>query len=193
MTSEEVVRLVEAICNREVLPSEVDWEGMPEVTKNLVFILVAYVIESRIRKKDKAKKNKAQRRAFSLLRTLLTPGQIAELKRTRHFTVVGSSGGLYRLMPSCHHVSRIEKHGKNHYSVVSFCLHDVDRELPPADVCIGHLMWLRSDEQAFLKMANHRNNLDMMWNGDYLRTLNAARKRRATETALPVTQSGPQS
>jgi len=60
-------------------------------------------------------------------------------------------------------------------------MHDEPREMPPADVTIGHLLLLSADEPAFLAEANHRTRSDMLWNGDYIRGLAHARRMRAED------------
>lgn len=128
-----------------------------------------------------ARYHQANRRAMRLLRSLLSPEQRLELRRHRRsFTVIGSRGGRYRLWPYAGTTERIAQHGKYAISEVQFCLHEEgERDLPPADLTIAHLLMLRADEERFLIDANHHPREHMGWNGDWHRRLRAARIARA--------------
>jgi len=103
----------------------------------------------------KLRRGKPQRVARALLRTLLDPEQLAQsYVAHRGIDVIGpDTGMMYRLFANAG-VTQLVSPGVNgmHYEG-SFCLHG-DEELPPADVSIAHLLWIRTDEMGFLETAN---------------------------------------
>lgn len=135
-------------------------------------------------REQRAYARKRQRRALRLLRSYLTEDQKAELRRSRKFTVRGPSGNVYRLIPNTGAVQRVSIHGKNGYIESLYCYHDPERELPPADLTLAHLLLLANDEERFLREANeHVFEHTMRWNGEWLRRLRQARIERAQEAA----------
>lgn len=147
-----------------------DWTGWTEQEQRDILTLTLYV-----RKMKDEKRRKAQRRAMSLLRSWLPDPQRQQLRRSRKFKVRGSAGGRYRLYPSTGTTSRIERHGSRDFAVQTFCLHPPDVSLPPADISLAHYLLLVTDEPRFLATANATDRLTQLWNGDYLRRLNARR------------------
>lgn len=122
----------------------------------------------------------AQRAALALLKSWLTRTQRRELTKRREVTITGSSGGRYRLRPMTGACYAVERHGSRLFACgPSFCLHDPERILPPADVSLAHLLMLRTDEPGFLAAANHHANTSLMWNSEWLRR--RARLRRDPE------------
>lgn len=122
---------------------------------------------------------RGQRRACALLRSLLSPAQQAEWRRShKTFTVTGSAGGRYRLCPTTGGAWRLARHGRYDIGVASFCLHDPERQVPPADETIGHLLWLLADEPAFCARANMTVRPHAGWDGAWLRACAAARRAR---------------
>jgi hypothetical protein len=119
-----------------------------------------------------------QRKALGLLRSLLTDTQRSQLARSRNFRVEGSLGGVYRLWPKNDHAhtEQVERHKTRWYVRASFCYHDPENELPPADVSIAHLLLISADEGEFLAKANKTLQGRNLWNGAYLRRLNEVRR-----------------
>lgn len=117
--------------------------------------------------------------ALGLLRRYLNAEQKRMLRACRYFNIEGSAGGLYRLGPHTGMVWIVERHGKRFYSMDSFCYHDPEGELPPADVTLGQLLLLLTDEPKFLAEANRRESRRSMWNGEYLSHMAQARRERA--------------
>lgn len=100
--------------------------------------------------------DRAQRRALPLLRGLLTPEQRRDLRSRNTFVVHGSAGGRYRLAPHGSRVARTERRGARFYDTVTYCYHDPEGLLPPADVMMGVMFALMTDEPGFLAEANER-------------------------------------
>lgn len=96
-----------------------------------------------------------QKRALPLLRSYLTREQRRDLRRTRLFTITGSAGGVYRLCP---HTGKVEgshlRLGKRTYCTKVYCYHDPEAILPAADVTMGQMLLILTDEPAFLAEAN---------------------------------------
>jgi len=70
----------------------------------------------------------------------------------------------------------------------SYCLHDPENELPPADVTIGHLLLLRTDEPRFLRLANATDARGPgcgLWNGDWLRRVRRRRQPHPAQAPTP--------
>lgn len=64
----------------------------------------------------------------------------------------------------------VERHGSREFAVgPTFCLHDPEQVLPPADVSLAHLLMLRTDEPGFVSAANQYESRSMLWNSDWLR------------------------
>lgn len=98
--------------------------------------------------------DKAQPRALKLLRSFLTPKQRRQLRSSIVFDVVGSAGGLYRLAPLGSYIARLVERNGRRYAVLRYCFHDPETVLPPADVMIGTMLHLMTDEAGFLAEAN---------------------------------------
>jgi hypothetical protein len=122
------------------------------------------------------------RRAYRVLDSLLTSSQSAMLRRNGDFLARGSHGGVYRLQPRYSNVWRVELYGSRYFIIAHACLHEHgERVMPPADVTIGHLLWLRADEPSFIEAANWSpcGAGLLMWNGDWQRRLRQAEADRA--------------
>lgn len=182
MTHEEMASLARRLALQEIAAEQVDWDAMASEDVRMVLALTIYAHESIVRAARREKQIGPQRRAYGLLRSFLAGGQLRELRSRRYFTVVGSLGGWYRLRPSCGHVARVEKHGSRWFERDRFCLHDPDNVMPPADVSLGHMLLLVSDESEFLALANRSPVNSLLWDGDWLRSLYAARRARKAAT-----------
>lgn len=192
MTVEEVADLAKRVAawilavadNPDEKPGPFPWhEGMTEDERREVHALARYELDSRLYEERRRAAIKPQRRACRLLRSFLNPEQREQLRRNRYFTVVGSAGGIYRLIPETGSCARIEKHGTRWYAVMRYCFHDPDRVMPPADVTLGQMLHLLHDEPGFLAAANANEVLDQFWNGEYLRRI---RRRRLADQENPV-------
>lgn len=125
-----------------------------------------------------ADRRKAQRRAMVLLRSLLTPTQRQTLRTSKDFMAVGSGGNVYRFYPRMGTVWRVERHGRNWFAKLGYCIHeDKETGIPPADRTVAHLLMLLTDEEEFVRTANATPTGSQMWNGEYLRSM---RQRRLT-------------
>jgi hypothetical protein len=122
-------------------------------------------------------------RSRQLLRSFLSEKQRREFSQNRQIVVIGSLGGRYRLYPHTGACKGLERHGKRWFAVRRFCLHDPEGLLPPADVSLAQMLLLLQDEAAFLAKANVTEQRSTLWNGDWLRRLNAARCERREEAA----------
>lgn len=176
---EEVIGLVRGLATGAIAPDFVDWDAMSDSLRTVVWVLSRYEIR-RLRSLDTdRRRGLPQKRAMRLLRSLLTDSQRWWLRHRRHFLVNGvSTGHVYRLHPYSGTIDRVTKHRTRWFVHTRFCLHDPDIELPPADVSVGHLLLLRSDEPRFLALANATDGRSMFWNGDWLRRVNRARRDR---------------
>lgn len=125
----------------------------------------------------------AQKRAMGLLKEYLTPQQRAQVRNG--FILILPSGGTYRLCPRCGITEQVTRHGKRWFVKTRFCLHEqslIHEPMPPADLVLTHFLMLHADEDEFLRLANHSDARDMLWNGDYVRRLHAARALRLQQT-----------
>jgi hypothetical protein len=112
-----------------------------------------------------------QRKAFALLRSLLTKDQTRQL-RGGSFIVETSLGNHYRICPRWACTERVLKHGSRWFTVERYCLHDEQyNRMPAGDLAIAHLLLLTCDEPAFLATANARSTRDQLWNPEYLRRM----------------------
>lgn len=170
MTPEQMAERATALATGALAWDMADWDGWTEAEMRDVVTLTFYVA----RMKDE-KRRRAQRRALRLLRSWLPEPQRQQLRRSQQFKVRGSAGGRYRLHPSTGITSRIERHGSRDFAVETFCLHPPDVSLPPADISLAHYLLLVTDEPRFLATANATDRRSQLWNGDYLRRLNARR------------------
>lgn len=94
-------------------------------------------------------------RADALLRSLLTPAQREQLDRDGHFDVTAQGGRRYRLSKysRSYNVSRLDLRGR---VVERLCAYPKNSyALPMADQLIAQMLMLKSDEKAFLRIANH--------------------------------------
>lgn len=98
-----------------------------------------------------------QKRALPLLRRYLTREQRQDLRKRAVFTVIGSAGGTYQLAPHSGAVFG-EMHrkpgGKRVYTGARYCYHDPEGLLPSADVALGQMLLIMTDEPKFLAEAN---------------------------------------
>lgn len=137
---------------------KVKWKRMTEDDKSEIRSLVMYESQrlAEIEQEEalKAVQRPAQRRAYKLLRSLLTAAQNDQLTRCGYLHITGTMGGLYRLDPTHGKVYKCLSLGGRYHRVISFCFHDPNYVMPPADLTIGHMLWLLSDEGAFLAEAN---------------------------------------
>lgn len=172
-TNAELVQLADG----EGYPEDFRWIDGTELTpEEWLTVLGMRLYLARMRR-DKAKDRRSQRTALRLLRSLLTPGQRAQL-RSGSVVVTVASGNAYRLLPRFGHVERVTRNGRRWFVFERYCLHDVQDEdaMPPGDLSIAHLLLLLTDEAAFLAMANAHTCRDQLWNREYLRRM---RRRHA--------------
>lgn len=138
--------------------------------------LLAYILEIREYARYRRAQRPAQRRALALFRSLLTPAELAEYRRTRYVTIHAFSH--YRLYPNTGVVQAIERHGSRWYVKGVYCYHEPQGEarLPNADRSVAHLLLLRYDEEAFLREANVRwlEWANRGWDGQWRRVLRGA-------------------
>lgn len=141
--------------------------------------LVGYIVRQRRVKRC----GRHQRRAFRLLRSLLSPEQRRTLRTRKDFLVTGSLGGSYRLSPRHGWTERVKRHGSRWFVQASYCFHDdrtnADEAMPNADLAIAHMLLLVADEGEFLARANATARGGQLWNGDYVRRMRQARLERA--------------
>jgi hypothetical protein len=179
-TRELIVSLVEAIVDGAVAVDFVPWEKFSPEFERDVMRLVLY--ETNRRRLCRSKMDAAQLRARGLLRSLLSAEQKRMLDNRRYFYVTGSAGGTYRLRPEFGSCDGVVKHGKNFFASVRYCFHDPEGILPAADVTIGQMLHILSDEADFLARANSKPIQSDLWDGEYLRRIRTARAaRRAAE------------
>jgi len=182
LSTQEMIDFIFGLIRGEITAEEA--QELHHADYREVVALLQYELDRRRWEADKKKRAKAQRRARALLRSFLTPQQKKHLRDRRGFFVRGSLGGMYRLHPATGTVYRVEKHGKRWFGVIRYCLHDEDNVMPPADLSLGQMLLLLSDEQAFLDEANATDERSRtLWNGDWLRRLNQARRERAAAVA----------
>lgn len=183
MTYAEVATYIRDVLDGNIPDGGVPWEKMDTEAKATLASLLWYEVEARLavdqRDTQRKRMAPAQKRAIGLLLSLLTPAQRSELRRTRRVVIRGTAGGWYRIRPSVGQVTQVEWHKSRWYQVTSYCLHDPDGALPPADSSVGHLLLLLSDEPSFLAEANATDRRSLtLWNGDWLRRLRQARLAR---------------
>jgi hypothetical protein len=183
-TTTELCAHVRRLIAGEVMPDSVPlWEDQSTATEaemRTIEGILRYEAILALGRQDKAEQRPAQRKARRLLRSILTADQVSELRRRRCFTVVAASGRHYRLDPACGKVTEVERHGKNFYERRSFCLHpDPEHTLPPADITVAQMCLLLADEHTFLEEANVTEHRSLLWDGNWLRTLNEHRRDAA--------------
>lgn len=168
---DEVVRVGRLLADQAVAVDMMSWEGWEEREVESALMLALYILRERASKAP-------QRRAMGLLRSWLTPEQRRELRVYRHVTVVGASGNRYRIIPATGNTQRVELHGRRWFAKASYCLHP-DHWVPPADIALAHYLSIQADEVGFLRAANEHDRSGGLWDGAYLRRINAARMARA--------------
>lgn len=105
----------------------------------------------------RAEMRAAEQRATALLRSLLTPDQLAEMDDRETITVRGSEGTLFRLTVTHYdgNVRWLDEHGVERGRM---CAHPVawdgEGTLPRPDIIAGQVLALRTDERAFVRIAN---------------------------------------
>lgn len=169
MTPEQVAERAQLLADQVLAVDMADWRGWTDAERDGALQVALYILRQR---------NAAgpQRCALDLFRSWLTPRERTELRKLRRVTVTGTAGGRYRIWPNTGLTQRIERHGSRWFGKASYCLHPLEW-VPPADVALAHYLTLKTDEPAFIAAANeHRTQL---WDGAYLRRLNAARRARA--------------
>lgn len=160
--------LAQALADGAVAPDQVDWSQHSGQEWQDIIVLAAHLLAERRRRAP-------QLRALRLFRSWLRPAERAEFRRSRCVTVTGTAGGRYRIWPCTGLTQRIERHGKRWFGKAALCLHP-DAWIPPADIALAHYLNIRTDEPAFLARANEHQT--QLWDGAYLRRLNAARRRQ---------------
>ena len=187
MTTEEKARIAKGLARGEILFDSVSWDEASH--DDLEDMIELFIYERETINGRREQRNQAQRRARALLKSLLTPAQLAELKRRQYVTVVGSKGGVYRLHPRMGRVEGVDKHGSRWFARRGYCFHfaDPNSQLPKADICVGQLLLLSCDEDEFLSKANVKENTSMLWDGAWLKRLYAARRSR---TQIGFTEPG---
>lgn len=96
----------------------------------------------------------AQQKALQLLRRFLTREQRTELRKRIFFTVIGSAGGRYRLAPHGSRIASTTEINGRWYDATAYCYNDPEGILLPADVMLGTMFLLMTDEPGFLAEAN---------------------------------------
>lgn len=104
----------------------------------------------------------AQSRARELLRALLSDEQWQDYLDHEYFDVLGSLGNVYRIRPGS--AGNVRLLAPNGQEIAALCAHPVlgvrdedDRyvgSLPDADVAVGQLLALMTDERDFFRRAN---------------------------------------
>lgn len=183
MTYAEVTTYIRDILDGNIPDGGVPWDEMDQEAKKTLASLLWYEVEARLAVQQRDERRKAmapaQKRALGLFLSLLSPAQRVEYRKTRRVTVRGNAGGWYRLRPTTGRVSQVEPHGVRWYAVTSYCLHDPNGDLPPADSSVGHLLLLSTDEPSFLATANATDRRSTtLWNGEWLRRLRLAKIAR---------------
>lgn len=175
MTPDEMVALARHMADDEIAPDlSPEFQALDAASRRHVLSLACYAIQRRLERPPQLK-------ATRLLASWLTPSERRQLRRRGYVHVRGSAGGWYRIHPHSG-ANKIERHGRRWFTKADYCLHDAEQELPRADVALAHYLWLVTDEPAFLRMANEHRR-DMLWNGEWLRRLKAARRKRQQDEA----------
>lgn len=179
----ELVAYVEAILQGNVMPDTIpEWEDGTTATPAEMADAEAtmlYICRERMRRREIASQAGPRRKAYKLLRRLLSPLQQEQLRTRREFYATSpKSGKTYRFCPSRGTVEEVALHGTRYFVRGRFCIHPED-PLPPADVTISQLLLLSADEDAFWAQANYTDTRENgLWDGAYLRRLRAARVER---------------
>lgn len=177
MSDDELVGLALQVIRDQGFDQSLEWNL---TTEEWVRLATLVVDEKKRRARVEKEREAVQQRARRLLRSYLTKAQRKELRDRRHVRVIGSAGGRYKLYPGTGVAYGCELHGTRWFGVKSYCLHDADRVMPPADVTLGQMLLLLSDEPSFLATANMTDRRSWcLWNGEWLRRLNRAKRERA--------------
>lgn len=178
MTDAEVSALIRGVASGEIAADFVDWDQFDKPKQREIVTLILYEMRRLQWEKVEEEQAPAQARALGLLRTLLTPAQLVRLRKTGWFYVTGSAGGVYRLRPETGAVLAVTRHGSRFYAHTRLCFHDPEGVMPYADITLGQMLHLRTDEPAFLAEAIPTPLNSSLWDGAWLRTLRANRRAR---------------
>jgi len=94
----------------------------------------------------------ADRRANTLMREVLSPGQYQQLQRHGYVEIASPSvpSRVYRV-PGAGGLVRVYEQG---HAIMDLCLQPVDT-LPDGDVIVMHKLMIEGNEQEYLAKANH--------------------------------------
>ncbi|HSE44787.1 MAG TPA: hypothetical protein VLA89_05615 [Gemmatimonadales bacterium] len=110
----------------------------------------ARAAEAEAARLEQVKWEEAREKAEVLLRSCLTPEQVAELEQHKRFLVSVASGRRYQIRRGqAGNVIEIDKAGK---PIARFCIHG--SEEPEGDTMLAQKLLLEHDEAAFLRIAN---------------------------------------
>jgi len=101
--------------------------------------------------KELAEREAAVKRAEELLIGALKPEQLAEYKEKKHFTVVGRSGGRYRIRHG--RVANVDVIDREGFVIHRLCAHPIET-VPNHDTMLAQKLHLEHLEEDFLKIAN---------------------------------------
>ena len=188
-TREEMVEWVFALLDQRVMPDAnpiwADGSRISADERRELLTLLQYEGRLRVQRHEAAQQNGPTRRSRRLLASFLSPEQRERFRLKGEFYVTAPSGRVYRFHPGWP-PAEVERHGKRVFAVRSFCLHqDPEHAMPAADLTLAQLLLLSHSEEAFRAEANHRDHLDQLWNGDYLRRLRRAQQERQRLGATP--------
>ena len=108
-------------------------------------------LEQESRQNAERLRQEAKERAEKLLRDHLNEEQLAQLDRENGFEVEAQSGKRYRINRGrAGNVFSLDEHRK---MVAKHCIHP-EVDCPDQDTMLAQLLWLKWNEQAFLKTAN---------------------------------------
>jgi hypothetical protein len=95
-------------------------------------------------------------KALKTLRSFLTPEQRRTESRYKHFTVVGSEGGQYRIWTTGSVQGNVQWLGENGKPRGLMCAHLRERtQLPAPDHWLGQMLEIRADESRWVAIAHH--------------------------------------
>jgi hypothetical protein len=170
----EIIPLAVRLARGEWHPDVNGWpEGFSDEDRRRVVSFGLYEIQ-RLRERRCPR----QRKAMRLLRSWLPAAARDQLRRSRYqFYLTGASGTVYRLYPRTGKTERVVRHGTRYFLAASFCYHDPDEQLPPADITLAHALLILTDEGRFLREANEHPHQTTMWDPAWRRTVAQARAR----------------
>lgn len=96
----------------------------------------------------------AEARAEALLLHHLTPEQVDDYKRKKHFTVCAKSGSRYRVNCASGYRGNIILLGSKDEYLGGFCAHAPSESMVGADHYLAQMLNLRHNEEEFLRVAN---------------------------------------